>query len=221
MEFVVIVWLMLSAGVGYMASERGRSGFGWAAISIVTSPLLGFIIVLLTRDLVVEAANRERDELRHSENLAALARRDIGTKPDFMRDNDPHRSTLVLAQKDRSENPILVADELTKLASLVDAGHLTSEEFTQQKSRLLGISLNREISSMAEQSDAHKLITDLSTSQGCVALLIAHGCRVNQPAESVWEILQPSGITEYIRSSESLQAFAIEFSNKPSTLKAK
>lgn len=37
-----LCWLGLSAAVGWSASRRGRSGFGWGVLSVVGSPVLGY-----------------------------------------------------------------------------------------------------------------------------------------------------------------------------------
>lgn len=42
-----IFWLILAAGVGFIASERGRSGAGWFFIAVIISPLLAVIGLLL------------------------------------------------------------------------------------------------------------------------------------------------------------------------------
>ncbi len=42
-----IFWFGLSIAVGILAGRRGRSGFGWFLFSIVLSPLLGVIFVLV------------------------------------------------------------------------------------------------------------------------------------------------------------------------------
>ena len=213
MEIVVILWLLFSAGVGYFASERGRSGVGWALLSILTSPLLGLIIVLLTRDLKVESSNHEREEMRHREQLAALVG-GKGSQGMPARDDEPRwlRSEAPIESSPQIRAPVLVADELEKLAALVDRGHLTSDEFSEQKSRLLGRSTaprTKPVSTEASVS-RQRLEAELSSPERCKAFLIARGCRVTQPTEYVWEVLQPSGVTAFARSPEALQAIAIE-----------
>jgi phosphotransferase system glucose/maltose/N-acetylglucosamine-specific IIC component len=44
---VFVIWFMVSVAVGILASNRGRSGFGWFVFSIVLSPLLGLLFVLV------------------------------------------------------------------------------------------------------------------------------------------------------------------------------
>jgi hypothetical protein len=46
---VFIVWLLFAALVGAIASSRGRSGFGFFLLSVVLSPLIGLIFVLLAK----------------------------------------------------------------------------------------------------------------------------------------------------------------------------
>lgn len=45
MEFALI-WLFLCFVVAYVASQKGRSGFGMFLLSLFLSPLIGFIVVI-------------------------------------------------------------------------------------------------------------------------------------------------------------------------------
>ncbi|WP_274788766.1 zinc ribbon domain-containing protein [Salmonella enterica] len=58
MEIFVFL-LLLSVLVGVFASKRGRSGIGWFLVSVVLSPLIAFIILLVIRDI----ASEERAQL--------------------------------------------------------------------------------------------------------------------------------------------------------------
>ena len=42
-----LFWLILSFVVGYFATTKKRSGFGWFFFSICLSPILGIIIVAI------------------------------------------------------------------------------------------------------------------------------------------------------------------------------
>jgi hypothetical protein len=73
MEFFLI-WFVLAAGVAFFADSRGRSGIGFFFLSIALSPLLGFIVLLVIKDLKAEEEKGklrreelEREELRHRE----------------------------------------------------------------------------------------------------------------------------------------------------------
>jgi hypothetical protein len=46
MEFF-LAWLVLAVVVGIVASNRGRSGFGYFLLSLILSPLIGLIILLI------------------------------------------------------------------------------------------------------------------------------------------------------------------------------
>lgn len=143
MEALIFLWIILSIGVGYLASERGRSWLGWSLLSLISSPLLGVVIVMLSSDLKTDSANREREERRHREQLAALASskpQDAIGQPSVppglqasgpAAEADPHHPATSL----------FVADELEKLGALMGRGFLTTEEFTRQKARLLGDNL--------------------------------------------------------------------------------
>jgi predicted nucleic acid-binding Zn ribbon protein len=45
------IWFVLAIAVGILGSNRGRSGFGWFLIAVITSPLLGLIFLLVLKDL--------------------------------------------------------------------------------------------------------------------------------------------------------------------------
>lgn len=46
MEFA-FGWLIFAALIGVLASSRGRSGFGWFLLSLLISPLIAMIVVLI------------------------------------------------------------------------------------------------------------------------------------------------------------------------------
>lgn len=46
-----LVWFFLSIAVGVYASNKGRSGFGFFLLSLLISPLIGFIFALAAKDL--------------------------------------------------------------------------------------------------------------------------------------------------------------------------
>jgi len=43
----IIVWIFLSILVGVFASSKKRSGMGWFFLSLIISPLITFIIMLV------------------------------------------------------------------------------------------------------------------------------------------------------------------------------
>lgn len=48
---IFIFWFLFSVAVGILGSNRGRSGIAWFLVSIVLSPLLGLIFLLVMRNL--------------------------------------------------------------------------------------------------------------------------------------------------------------------------
>ena len=51
MEFVLF-WIAFSVAVGFFASNyRNRPGFGWFMLSLVISPLLGFVFAAVSKTL--------------------------------------------------------------------------------------------------------------------------------------------------------------------------
>lgn len=67
----LLTMLALSALVAGVASSRGRSWEGWFFISILLSPLLGFILVLA----LGETPDARMERIREEEKLRASVRR--------------------------------------------------------------------------------------------------------------------------------------------------
>lgn len=52
MEIGFFLWIVLSIAAGVFASNhRNRSGFGWFLLSLLISPLLGFVFVAVSKKL--------------------------------------------------------------------------------------------------------------------------------------------------------------------------
>ena len=62
---LIVAWLIFALVVGSFASSKGRSFFLWTLVSLIFSPLIGFIIVALL-------SNSKDAERRHKELLAAV-----------------------------------------------------------------------------------------------------------------------------------------------------
>ncbi len=45
------IWLAFSVAVGMIASNKGRSGFGWFVLAMLISPLIAGIFVLIVPNL--------------------------------------------------------------------------------------------------------------------------------------------------------------------------
>ena len=49
---IVFLWIALSIAAGVFASNyRNRSGFGWFFLSLLISPLLGFVFIAVSKRL--------------------------------------------------------------------------------------------------------------------------------------------------------------------------
>lgn len=127
---IVVVWAVLAALVGVLANSRGRNGFGYFFLSLLLSPLIGLVIVLVTQDLnklaeaaaATKAEEEKKEQLRREEHERQL------------------ESIKVLAASRSSapeESSASVVDQLVKLGKLRDEGVLTAEEFLTQKTTIL------------------------------------------------------------------------------------
>lgn len=122
--WLLLVWGLLAAGVGAYAGGKGRSAFGYFALSFVLSPLIGVIAAAIATDKTAEAAadeQRRRDHEQQLESIRAIARSSDPGRP------APHATPEAVS----------LADELRKLADLRRDGLLTDEEFQEQKAALL------------------------------------------------------------------------------------
>lgn len=118
-----LLWCLFAGGVGMLANSRGRSGFGFFLLSVVLSPLLGLIVVLLMSDLAQEKAVAEsqaqKQAFEHERQLESI-------------------KAVTASVKAPAPNVAgSVADEIAKLLELKDRGALTAEEFQAQKAKLL------------------------------------------------------------------------------------
>lgn len=111
--FVAWIWLLISLVADIF---RSRDLSGWAkalwTLLIIVTPLLGALIYLIARGEGMAERNAE-ERSRREEAFRGYVREAAG---------EPGPS---------------VADELTKLAQLRDAGTISAEEFESQKAKLL------------------------------------------------------------------------------------
>ncbi len=127
---IVLVWLALAVLVAFFADSRGRSGFGFFLVSVLLSPIIGFVIVLVMPDLhkvAAETAAKKAADERHEQ----LRREEHERQLEAIRAISEARPSVP------SDSSVSVADELVKLAKLRADGVLTEEEFQRQKSVIL------------------------------------------------------------------------------------
>lgn len=67
---IVLAWLMFTVIVGWGATQKGRSfwfGFLW---SVILSPIVGLVIVLLSRTITAEEkSQQQRGALKNGLNI--------------------------------------------------------------------------------------------------------------------------------------------------------
>jgi len=44
---MIALWILMSVGIGAIAANNGRSFLGWTALSLLLSPIVGLIAVLI------------------------------------------------------------------------------------------------------------------------------------------------------------------------------
>jgi phosphate/sulfate permease len=119
----VLIWIVLSLVVALVAESRGRTGFGFLVLSLLLSPLVGFLVVISVRNLAAEKRAKAAEEAR--EAAASKARQE-----------EMQRQAVLIAEASKV-GATSAADELEKLAALRDRGVITSAEFDERKARIL------------------------------------------------------------------------------------
>lgn len=73
---IVIFWLILAILVGVFAGSKGRTGVGLFFLSLLFSPLIGFIIALVVspKTKVTEANALKSGEMKKCPNCAELVK---------------------------------------------------------------------------------------------------------------------------------------------------
>lgn len=108
---ILMIWIVLSVIVGTIGADRKIGFWGGFFLSILLSPLIGFIITILSKSLDKEKLEQEMLE-------------------------NQKEQTRLLTEKSEN-NTISIADEIEKLSNLKDNGLLTDNEFQQAKQRLI------------------------------------------------------------------------------------
>ena len=113
---ILLIWIIGAAIVGAIGSGK-TIGFGGAFfLSLLLSPLLGFIIVLFYPSKESQQQSLEQQKMQ-TQILQSMAASQSTSK---------------------SSHQHSIADEIQKLKSLRDADAITEQEFQVQKQKLLG-----------------------------------------------------------------------------------
>ena len=109
---IIFFWFVFALLVGAFGSSR-TIGF-WASflLSIILSPLIGFIIALLYRS---------KDSVRREQQNMAIQL----------------QQTETLKNINTNTAPRSVADELSKIAELKEKGHISEEEYQRLKAKII------------------------------------------------------------------------------------
>ncbi len=113
--FIFLCWIGLSFLAGYVGSDRKIGFWGGFLISILLSPLIGFIVVALSK---------VRYEEEYEEEI-------------LQTQIQQQKALEKISEQTASVNQISISDEILKLKDLQERGILTEEEFEAQKRKLL------------------------------------------------------------------------------------
>ncbi len=79
--FILLVWLLGSSVCGYVASQKGRSGFWWPLIALIISPLLALIAIAA----LPAVRDEDADRIKELEEEVNRLRGDESTRPPWAR----------------------------------------------------------------------------------------------------------------------------------------
>jgi len=111
---ILIVWIICAIAAGIVADNKGRNGVLWGLLTFLLTPLL-LIIVLVLQPVDLRPRSPDSNTGRYV--------------------NRP-QSVISPNEKSRAD-PSQLATNLEKLVEIYKQGHLTDEEFSKAKARLI------------------------------------------------------------------------------------
>jgi len=113
---IFIGWVIFSFVLGMLGSGRKIGFFGAFFLSLLLSPIIGLIFVLVSKN---EEDELSKEKILNTQNLQQETLKDLSySKSDSFKTNS-------------------IADELEKLRALKDDNSITLEEFNQLKSKII------------------------------------------------------------------------------------
>lgn len=103
---VIIVWLALWILTMTLASKRGRSGFGWALLALLISPLLTCIILLCIGETQKCRFERIEAEERYRNQIARRYAQPAAEPPRQPMDYDRYKPQQPVEQPRQAVNPL-------------------------------------------------------------------------------------------------------------------
>lgn len=103
---VVIVWLALWILTMTLASKRGRSGFGWALLALLLSPLLTCIILLCIGETQKRRFERIEAEERYRNQIARRYAQSAAETPRQSPNHDRYKPQPPVEQPGQTANPL-------------------------------------------------------------------------------------------------------------------
>jgi hypothetical protein len=115
--FIFLGWLGLSFIAGYIGSDRKIGFWGGFLLSVFLSPLIGFIVVALSKVSQQEEYEEEilQTQIQQQKTLERIS------------------------EQTAAGTQLSISDEILKLKDLQERGILSEDEFETQKQKLLGI----------------------------------------------------------------------------------
>jgi hypothetical protein len=158
MEYVIF-WIGFSIIIWVMANNRNRSGLGWFLLSLIISPLLSALLLLVIGKHTTEDEMKELESVKNDFIQLYCENEDFASKnPNFKRifrevssDSSEFKidqikdainiiATEASSSKSETENPdeqLDSIDKIEKLAVLKEKGFINEHEFEDKKQKIL------------------------------------------------------------------------------------
>ena len=137
-----ILWIAFSIMAAYIASNKGRSGFGWFMLSLCLSPLIGFIGALIAKPKNVSTensfSNMAPPNPQPHRNRWEPSSHKNKEKDEYDYDADWDDDEYEDDEYEKSSNLADVsAEKIKALNKLKEDGLITEDEYKDKRKKLL------------------------------------------------------------------------------------
>ena len=135
-----VLWIAFSIMAAYVASNKGRSGFGWFMLSLILSPLIGFIGALIAKPKNVSTVSNETSSNENSfaRNRWEPPQYKNKAEDEYEYEDDLDDDEYEDDEYEKSSNLADVsAEKIKALNKLKEDGLITEEEYKEKRKKLL------------------------------------------------------------------------------------
>ncbi|WP_295713900.1 SHOCT domain-containing protein [Mucilaginibacter sp.] len=126
---IIIVWLLLCFGVASMGSDKTIGWGGAFLLSLILSPVIGLIFVLISKDQPIEATPTSTIFNLEDRAIPIDFTGEVKEPIEF--------SQSAINNQVKPTSSIDLADQIKKWKALLDSGAINEGEYEAQKRKLL------------------------------------------------------------------------------------